>query len=184
MARVNFPSAEELTGKAKETYQTLESQGKLTNMKKALLLNYGTFDAFMGWYTSWESLVEVVGERAATIYAHSVSTTNGCLLCSLFFISDLEALGEDPDNINFSEDERLLAALGEQIVKDPNGVSDELFTQLKERYTDGQIVTIIGFAAQMQATNNFNAALQIDVDERLLPIRDKFKPVTWRDEIK
>lgn len=108
----------------------------------------------------------------------------GCLLCSLFFISDLAALGEDSDNINFSEDEQLLADLGAQIVKDPTNVSDEIFEQLKKKYTDSEIVAIVGFAAQMMATNNFNSVLRIDVDERLLPIRDKFRPATWRADIK
>ncbi|MGN0803473.1 MAG: carboxymuconolactone decarboxylase family protein [Candidatus Faecivicinus sp.] len=184
MARVSFANPNEITGKAKEAYEKLAAAGKLTNMKQALLQDYATYDAFMAWYTSWDRLVEVVGERAATIYAHAVSSTNGCLLCSLFFISDLAALGEDSDNINFSEDEQLLADLGAQIVKDPTNVSDEIFEQLKKKYTDSEIVAIVGFAAQMMATNNFNSVLRIDVDERLLPIRDKFRPATWRADIK
>jgi len=36
----------------------------------------------------------------------------------------------------------------------------------------------------MIATNNFNSVLQIDVDKRLLPITDEFKPATWRDNLK
>lgn len=180
MARVKFITAEEVTGKAKEAYDGLVAQGKMTNMKQALLQDYPTYDAFMGWYTSWARLVEIVGEKAATIYAHSVSTTNGCLLCSLFFISDLKALGLDPDDLQFDEKERILAQLGEQIVKDPTSVSDELIDELKKYYNDSEVVAIVGFAAQMIATNNFNSVLRIDVDERLLPIRDEFKPATWR----
>lgn len=180
MARVKFITAEEVTGKAKEAYDELAAQGKLTNMKQALLQDYPTYDAFMGWYTSWARLVEIVGEKAATIYAHSVSTTNGCLLCSLFFISDLKALGLDPDALEFDEKERILAQLGEQIVKDPTSVSDELIEELKKYYNDSEVVAIVGFAAQMIATNNFNSVLKIDVDERLLPIRGEFKPATWR----
>jgi len=153
-------------------------------MKLVMLQDYGTYLAYMGWYDSWESLVNIVGLRAATIYAHSVSTTNGCLLCSLFFISDLNALGLDADNLQLEENEEILVALGQQIVKDPTAVSDELFNSLRRFYNDQQIVAIVGFAAQMQATNNFNSVLRVDVDERLLPIRDKFHPVTWRENIK
>lgn len=82
------------------------------------------------------------------------------------------------------EKEQVLMELGEQIVKDPTDVSDELFAQLKAAYTDSEIVVIVGFAAQMIATNNFNSVLKIDVDERLLPIKDEFKPATWREDIK
>lgn len=183
MARVKFITADEVTGKAKEAYDELAGQGKLTNMKQALLQDYATYDAFMGWYTSWARLVEVIGEKAAIIYAHSVSTTNGCLLCSLFFISDLKALGLNPDELQLNDKEQLLAQLGQQIVKDPTAVSDELFDELKKYYNDTELVVIVGFAAQMIATNNFNSVLKIDVDERLLPIQGEFKPAAWRKDI-
>ncbi|MBO6109181.1 MAG: hypothetical protein J6P16_07250, partial [Eubacterium sp.] len=171
---------DELTGEARKAYEELEAAGKITNMKLVMLQDYGTYKAFMGWYDSWESLVKVVGTRAATIYAHSVSTTNGCQLCSLFFISDLKDLGIDPNSFETSENEELLRQLGEQIVKDPTKVSDELLDGLRRFYTDEEIIIIVGFGAQMQATNNFNSVLGVDVDERLLPLKDQFKPATWR----
>lgn len=183
MARVRFVEANEVEGKAKEAYDNYVKAGKLTNMKKALLLDYPTYDAFMGWYTSWERLVEIIGLQAATIYAHSISTTNSCKLCSLFFISDLQALGLDPYDLHLTEQEQLLSDLGEQIVKNPTAVSDELIADLKKFYNDTELVVIVGFAAQMIATNNFNSVLQIDVDKRLVPIQDEFKPATWRDNI-
>lgn len=184
MARVEFTNEEKATGKELEAYLDLKSKNKLTNMKQALLQDYATFDAFMGWYTSWNRLVEIIGERAATIYAHSISTTNGCQLCSLFFISDLKALGINPAEFEKDEKEEILSELGAQIVKDPTAVSDELFAKLKQHYKDNEIVVIVGFAAQMIATNNFNSVLQIDVDQRLVPIIDEFKPATWRKDIK
>lgn len=184
MARVKFVEANEVEGKAKEAYDNYVATGKLTNMKKALLQDYATYDAFMGWYTSWDRLVEIIGLQAATIYAHSVSTTNSCKLCSLFFISDLKDLGLDPYDLHLTEQETLLSELGEQIVKDPTAVSDELINNLKKFYNDSELVVIVGFAAQMIATNNFNSVLQIDVDQRLVPLQDEFKPATWREDIK
>ena len=183
MARVKFITAEEVTGKAKEAYEDLASKGKLKNMKQALLQDYATYDAFMGWYTSWNRLVEVIGLKAATIYAHAVSTTNGCLLCSLFFISDLKELGLEPSELSLDAKEELLVTLAQQIVKKPTAVDDEVISNLKPYFSDSELVVIVGFAAQMIATNNFNSVLQIDVDERLLPIRDEFKPATWREKI-
>lgn len=180
MARVALTELNDIEGKAKEAYEELASKNKLTNMKKALLNDYPTYDAFMAWYTSWESLVEVVGERAATIYAHSVSLTNGCLLCSLFFISDLKALGIDPDEFEMNSTEADLAELGAQIVKDPTDVSDELIGRLKEKFNDSELTAIVGFACQMIATNNFNSVMKVDVDERLLPLKGEFKPAEWR----
>ena len=66
------------------------------------------------------------------------------------------------------------------MVKDPNGVTDELMNNLKKYFNDSEIVTIVGFAAQMMATNNFNAVLQIDLDESLVGIANEFEKETWR----
>lgn len=149
-------------------------------MKRGLLQDAATYDAFMGWYTSWNRLVEVISVREATIYAHSISTTNSCMLCSLFFISDLKELGIDPGSFVPTDREQLLIDLGQQIVKDPTAVSDELFAELKKVWKDNELVVIVGFAAQTIATNNFISVFQIDIDSRLLPIKDEFKPATWR----
>lgn len=184
MARVHLKTPEELTGEAKKAYDELNAKGKITNMKLVMLQDYGTYKAFMGWYDSWASLEKTVGLRAATIYAHAISTTNGCQLCSLFFISDLKELGIDPASFETSENEKLLQQLGQQIVKDPTKVSDELLNGLRKFYSDEEIIIIVGFGAQMQATNNFNSVLGVDVDKRLLPLKDEFKPATWREVIK
>ena len=184
MARIKLLELEETNGAERERYEELAGRNAVTNMKKGLLQDAATYDASMAWYTSWNRLVEVIGEKAAVIYAHSISTTNSCMLCSLFFISDLQALGLDPDNLEVEEKERLLVQLGQQIVKDPTAVPDELFAELKKQWTDKELVVIVGFAGQMIATNNFNSVFQIDVDQRLLPIQDAFKPATWREDIK
>lgn len=184
MGRVSLISPENLTGEERKAYEELNAAGKITNMKLYMLQEIGTYRAFMGWYDSWASVEKVLGLKDATIFAHAVSTTNGCLLCSLFFISDLKELGLDPDALEFDEKEELLVSLGQQIVKDPTAVPDELFDGLRKFFTDQEIIVIVGFAIQMQATNNFNSVLHVDVDERLLPLKDQFHPVTWRENIK
>ena len=184
MARVRLTEQNEVTGAEKERYDELAGRNAVTNMKKALLNDAATYDAFMAWYTSWKRLVEVIGEKDAVLYAHAISTTNSCQLCSLFFISDVKGLGLDPNNLVYDEKEQVLTSLAQAIVKDPTSVSDELFEQLRKFFDDREIVVIVGFAGQMIATNNFNSVLRIDVDKRLLPIINEFKPATWRENIK
>lgn len=184
MARIKLLTLDETSGAERERYEELAGRNAVTNMKQGLLQDAATYDAYMAWYTSWNRLVEVIGEKDATIYAHAISTTNSCMLCSLFFISDLQALGLDPDRLVFDEKEDLLVELGQQIVKDPTAVPDELFAKLKEHWSDRELVVIVGFAGQMIATNNFNSVFQIDVDQRLLPIQGAFHPATWREDIK
>ena len=158
MARIHLTEQNEVTGAEKERYDELAGRNAVTNMKKGLLNDAATYDAYMGWYTSWNRLVEVIGEKDAILYAHAISTTNSCQLCSLF--------------------------LAQSIVKNPTDVSDEIFDGLRKYFSDREIVVIVGFAGQMIATNNFNSVLKIDVDQRLLPILHEFKPATWRENIK
>ena len=183
MARIKLVVQSEATGAEKERYDELAGRNAVTNMKRGLLNDAATYDAYMAWYTSWNRLVEVIGEKDAILYAHKISTTNSCQLCSLFFISDVKGLGLDPNNLEYDEKEKLLTDLGSQIVKDPTAVSDETFAKLHEYFSDSDIVAIVGYAGQMIATNNFNSVLKIDVDKRLLPLKDQFKPATWRDAL-
>ncbi|WP_099204129.1 carboxymuconolactone decarboxylase family protein [Scatolibacter rhodanostii] len=184
MARVNLVQYEETEGKIKEAFDAqIAKSGSVTNMKKALLNDIDVYDSYLTWYPLYSRVNEIVGNRAAVIFAHAISTTNNCLLCSLFFISDLKALGEDPNSFELNEKEELLSQLGQQIVKDPSNVSDELFVRLKENFTDQEIVVLVGFAGQMIATNNFNSVLKVDVDQRLVPIIEDFKPATWRENL-
>ncbi|MBR3032920.1 MAG: hypothetical protein IK106_07430 [Clostridiales bacterium] len=184
MARIKLVEQNEVTGAEKERFDELAGRNAVTNMKRGLLNDAATYDAFMGWYTSWNRLVEVIGEKDAVLYAHAISTTNSCQLCSLFFISDVKGLGLDPNNLVYDEKEQVLFDLGQSIVKDPTSVSDEIFDRLRKFFNDVEIVVIVGFAGQMIATNNFNSVLKIDVDQRLLPIIGEFKPATWRDALK
>ncbi len=184
MARIKLVEQNEATGAEKERYNELAGRNAVTNMKKGLLNDAATYDAYMAWYTSWKRLVEVIGEKDAILYAHKISTTNSCQLCSLFFISDVKGLGLDPANLVYDEKETLLAQLAESIVKDPTSVSDELFENLRKFFNDQELVVIVGFAGQMIATNNFNSVFKIDVDKRLLPLVQEFKPATWRADIK
>lgn len=184
MARIKLVEQNEVQGEEKVRYDELAGRNAVTNMKKGLLNDAATYDAYMAWYTSWNRLVEVIGEKDAVLYAHAISTTNSCKLCSLFFISDVKGLGLDPANLVYDEKEQLLSELAESIVKDPTSVSDELFENLKKFFNDQELVVIVGFAGQMIATNNFNSVFKIDVDQRLLPIINEFKPATWRENIK
>jgi alkylhydroperoxidase family enzyme len=184
MARIKLVEQNEVSGAEKERYDELAGRNAVTNMKKGLLNDAATYDAYMAWYISWKRLVEVIGEKDSVLFAHAISTTNSCQLCSLFFISDVKGLGLDPHNLVYDEKEQALVDLAQAIVKNPTAVSDEIFDRLRKFFNDTELVVIVGFAGQMIATNNFNSVFKIDVDQRLLPLLGEFKPATWRENIK
>jgi alkylhydroperoxidase family enzyme len=143
--------------------------GRVTNMKRLLLHDEPTYHAYMEWYTLYARLTNVVSKRAVDLLCYAVSTNNHCLLCSTFFQQIFVDVGEDPDNFVLNSTEQLLFDLGAAIAQNPNAVPDEIYVQIKEQFTTEQIVLIIGFAAQMVATNYFNMATRVAIDEPLEP---------------
>ena len=184
MARVGSADPNNLTADASKAWDDLDQKGTLTNMQQTLLRDYGTFLAYRAWHYSWDSLVATLGIKDATIFAHAISRTGSCLLCSLFFVSDLRDLGVDPNEFEPDEREQLLIDFAESIVKNPTAVPDELFARVRKAFNDDEIVVIVGFAGQMIAGNTFNSVLKVDVDGRLKPLEHTFTPATWRDAIK
>ena len=110
----------------------------------------------------------------ATLFAHAVSTQTDCLICSTFFRRLLTDAGENPDALELNDRERAAVDFGRQLSVNANAVSDELYSRLASFLQPEQIVTLTAFGGLMIATNIFNNALRVDLDEYLWPYR---KPV-------
>ena len=180
MARITPLEEDELSEVEEKDWQELVDHGHLTNMQRTVIRDHATYVAYAAWHVSWRRLVEIVGLRAATVYAHAISEVNDCQLCSLFFVADLRKLGVEPTDFEATDQEQALTSFAQQFVKDPTAISDEVFNELRRFWKDDEIIAIVGFAGQMVATNNFNSAIGLELDGRLLPLRGYFKPEPWR----
>jgi alkylhydroperoxidase family enzyme len=147
------------------------SHGRVTNMKRTLARSPVALHALMTWYDLRHEVVRFLGERATTLFAHAISAGTDCLVCSTFFRRLLIDAGEDPDELRLDDWEQTLVAYGRQLAVDPHGVSDELYGRLADRLEPDQIVALTAFGGLMVATNLFNNALQVDLDEYLHPYR-------------
>lgn len=76
-----------------------------------------------------------------------------------------------PEALTLGERQRLLVAYGRQLARDPRGVGDELYASLAGEFTPPQIVALTAFGGLMIATNVFNDALRVDLDEGLARYR-------------
>ncbi|MGI9304300.1 MAG: carboxymuconolactone decarboxylase family protein [Gammaproteobacteria bacterium] len=79
----------------------------------------------------------------------------------------LEAIQKDEWNDSvelWSEEERLVIRYAEQMTTAPHAIRDELFTQMRARFTDRQIVELTLRFALCSAWNKFNDALQLDTE--------------------
>jgi alkylhydroperoxidase family enzyme len=145
--------------------------GRVTNMKRTLARAPVALRALMTWYELRDAVVSFLGERLTTLFAHAISTGTDCLVCSTFFRRLLIDAGEDVDRLRLDDWEQTVVSYGRQLAVDPHIVSDELFGRLADRLEPSQIVKLTAFGGLMVATNLFNNALQVDLDEYLQPYR-------------
>ena len=144
----------------------------MTNMKWTAARSPETLAMLLSWYPLFDRIAEFVGERRAQLLAHAISDQNECLICSTFFRRILIDAGEDPSDLRLDEEDELMIALGRTLAVDPHGVDDALYDRLAARYDEEQIVALIGFGAIMVATNVFNDALGVPLDDVLQPYRE------------
>jgi alkylhydroperoxidase family enzyme len=151
--------------------EILVAHGRVTNMKRTLARSPVALHALMTWYDLRDELVPFLGERRTTLFAHAISAGTDCLVCSTFFRRLLIDAGEDPEALRLDDWEQTIVAYGRQLAVDPHGVSDELYGHLAARLEPDQIVALTAFGGLMVATNLFNNALRVDLDEYLNPYR-------------
>jgi alkylhydroperoxidase family enzyme len=172
MARISpLQPAEAAPAAREELERQLAAHGRVTNMKRTLAHSPVALAALMTWYPLRDAVAAFLGDRATTLFAHAVSTQSDCLICSTFFRRLLKESGEDPDALRLSERERTVVDYGRQLVRDANGVSDELYAPLASFLRPEQIVTLTAFGGLMIATNIVNNALNVDLDDYLWPFR-------------
>lgn len=172
MARIRPLEYEEVGPEMRAAYDEQVAQhGRMTNMKRTLAHSPAAFRALMQWYPLFEEAKNFLGERAAILFVHAISTETDCLICSTFFRRMLIQWGENPDDLSLNDRERTLIEFGRALARDPNGVSDGLFSELRRNFSDAEIVTLTAWGGVMIATNVFNNALRIPLDEYLLPYR-------------
>lgn len=96
-----------------------------------------------------------------------------CLICSTFFRRWLTDQGENPDALVLDGARYPLVDYGRQLAIDPNAVSDELFSRVSRELSDEQVVSLTAFGGMMIATNLFNNALCVELDDYLQPYRKR-----------
>jgi alkylhydroperoxidase family enzyme len=154
------------------------AHGRVTNMKRTLAHSPAALHALMQWYPLRDEVARFLGDRPTLLFAHAISSATDCLICSTFFRRLLVEAGEDPDHLCTDERESTLIAYGRQLAVAPNEVSEELYARLAAFLQPAQIVALTAFGGLMVATNLFNNALRVDLDEYLFPFRKEGGPAS------
>ena len=144
-----------------------EHSARLTNMKRTLLRSLPAFDALMSWYPLRDTVVPFLGDRPTVLFAHAISEQTECLICSTFFRRMLIDRGENPEQLLLTDHEEGLVALGRALATPPHAIPDPLYDRVTAGMCDTEIVALMAFGSIMLATNVFNNALAIPLDDYL-----------------
>lgn len=177
MARVPPIPVEAAAPEARrELERQLAAHGRVTNMKRTLARSPVALRALMTWYDLHAEVAAFLGPRLTTLFAHAVSAQTDCLICSTFFRRLLVESGEDPDALRLDEREGDVVDFGRQVARHANAVSDDVYGRMARHLTPDQVVALTAFAGLMIATNVFNNALCVDLDEYLYAFRTGARP--------
>ena len=172
MARVAPIPYEQTDAQARAEWDRIvATHGRMTNMKQTLAHSATALKALMQWYPLCDEVEAFLGHRATMLFVHAISSQNQCLICSTFFRRILIEEGEDPDRLELNEQEQAIVDYGRQLTRDANAVSDALFERLQSFLSPKQLVLLTAFGGLMVATNLFNNALKIELDDYLEPFR-------------
>jgi hypothetical protein len=170
MPRIEPLNYESIDSARRAVYdETERTIGHMTNMKRTLLHSLPAYHALMEWYPLRDTVQPFLGGRRTNLFAHAISTYVNCLICSTYFRRILIDAGEDPDHLELDEQDRLIIAFGKQLASNHNRVDDETYRRLATFYTKEQIVALTAFGALMVATNIINSALDVPLDDYLVP---------------
>jgi alkylhydroperoxidase family enzyme len=144
---------------------------RITNMKRTLLNSLPAFHALMEWYPLRDTVQPFLGARLTVLFAHAISAETDCLICSTFFRRILIEQGEDPDRLQLDEREAAVVDYGRRLAQSPFRVPAAVYDRVAAHFDTGQMTALTAFGAIMVATNVFNNALEVDLDEYLHPYR-------------
>ncbi len=171
MSRIKPISSEEINDeiKAAHVWHTTTHGSKITNMKATMSKALPVFKSYMQWYPLYEEVKKITGERAACLFAFAISSGSNCPLCTTYFRKIIIEKGENPEDLKLSEQEQLLLDFGSEMANNKGYVTNELYEKVKAHFSEKEIIALIGFAGIMIATNIFNNALEVEIDDYLTP---------------
>lgn len=163
MARINPVDYNSASKEIRAVHDEYVKKAPMNNMKLTLLHNPVAFRALMGFHDVLAQAKTFLGELTANLFCYSISTENDCAVCSQIFRNFLDENGVDFDTLVLTPQQHALISYGRNIADNPHEVYDEQMDELKEYFTDEQIVVITALAAMMVASNIINTVLEVDM---------------------
>jgi alkylhydroperoxidase family enzyme len=149
----------------------IRRHARITNMKRTLLNSLPAFHALMEWYPLRDTIQPFLGPRLTVLFAHAISAETDCLICSTYFRRMLIEDGEDPDRLELDNREAAVVEFGRRLAVSPFRVPASVYDRVAAYFDPAQMTALTAFGAIMVATNVFNNALEVELDDYLHPYR-------------
>lgn len=163
MARINPINYSSASEEIKSVHDEYIKKAPMNNMKLTLLNNPVAFKALMGFHEVLAEAKTFLGELDANLFCYAISFENDCMVCSAIFKKFLDDMGIEFEGMVFTPVQQALVSFGRNVADNPHEVYDDQIEELKEFFTDEQIVVITSLAAMMVASNIINTVLDVDM---------------------
>lgn len=163
MARIEPIKYEDMTDEAKSAHDEYIKKSKVNNMKLTLLHNVNAFNVMNGFHALCDEAKKFMTALDVNLFCYAISFENDCMACSAIFKSFLDEQGVDFDTLIMTPVQQALVSFGRNVADNPHEVYEDQLDELKEFFTDEQLVVITSLAAMMVASNIFNTVFDIEL---------------------
>jgi uncharacterized peroxidase-related enzyme len=169
MSRISLIEPAQASAEVKAIYDG-KLKGKPGNIQKALAHRPAMLENFLGFYPSvGRSLDRKLYEA---LYLR-ISLTNGCRYCTQHHIQGAKRVGLTPEQMKalkngdysgFSAPEQSALRYAEKLTRTPDGATDADFADLKNHFSDEQIVDLHMLIGLVNLTNRVTGPLALEVE--------------------
>jgi uncharacterized peroxidase-related enzyme len=169
MARISLIEPAQASPEVKEIYDG-KLKGKPGNIQKALAHRPAMLGNFLGFYPS---VGRSLDRRLYEAVYLRVSLINGCHYCTQHHIQGAKRVGLTPEQMKtlkeghysgFGLAEQAALGYAERLTRTPDSASDTDFTELKEYFSDEQIVDLHMLIGLANLTNRVTGPLALEVE--------------------
>ncbi|MBL7748796.1 MAG: hypothetical protein JNM19_15265 [Chitinophagaceae bacterium] len=138
-----------------------------SNTQATLSHSLLSYEVYMQVYPLYESVVQILGDRIACLYALAISNASSCLLCASCFRKKLNQMGWDKECLPLSDGQKALLNFATSLTKHHGNINDHVYNSVAKSYSQAEMVILIAFAGQMVATTIFNNVAETEIDDHL-----------------
>ena len=135
------------------------------NLSRTLLSHVPSYSAYAQWRVIWDELVPYIGERAVTLFAFAITDAAGESAPAAALRKIVVDSGDDPDDPQVTDTEKLLLEWGQKIGSDPRAIDDEFRGRLERAFQPKLRILLVSFAGLTVARTTVAIVADIPLDE-------------------